>query len=389
MKHGVIALSDLDTSENSATLRERIASGVYKFRFFLLIVVLPTALVAAYYYLVAADQYESEAHFIVSSGSHQTSAPSGFGQLLGLAGGASQSESQASSVSDYLRSHDAVETLQHDIDLVKIFRNGHADLLSRLHPENPTPETLLKYYRKMVNVHYDRDTGITDLTIKTFSPSDSLRLANLLLQMGENRVNQMNKRSFEDAVSTSRAQLQQAEDSVAKIQSRMTLFRQAKADIDPEGTGEAQIKLVSDLNASLAAARSQMQSMSGTIGQSSPQYVAMRRQVASLSAEIARQSAKLAGEGNNIASSLGDYEDLKVRQEFAAKRYEAAAAMLDKAEEDARSQQLYVVRVVNPNLPVKSLYPERGKIVATTLIALFLVYCIGWLIIAGVKEHAA
>jgi capsular polysaccharide transport system permease protein len=389
MKHGVIALSALDAPEGSESVRQRAWRHFVAARAFLLIVVLPTVLTAAYFYLIAADQYQSEAHFIVSSADKPAAPSSGFGELLGLAGQSSQAESQASSVSDYLRSHDAVDALQTKIDLVKVFRSDRSDFLSRLRPETPTPETLLKYYRGKVNVHADHDTGITDLTVKTFSPRDSYLVATALLKLGEQRVNEMNARSYEDSVRASRNRLTQAEDAVAAIQSRMTRFRQSNADIDPQGSGAAQIKLVSDLNASLAAARAQLQSMGATIGHSSPQYVALQRQVKSLSGEIAVQSAKLSGGSTNIASSLGGYEDLRIRQEFAGKRYEAAAAALDKAEQEARDQQLYVVRVVNPNLPVKALYPERAKVVATTLIGLFLVYCIGWLILAGVKEHAA
>jgi len=44
---------------------------------------------------------------------------------------------------------------------------------------------------------------------------------------------------------------------------------------------------------------------------------------------------------------------------------------------------------VNPNMPVKALFPERWRILATVLISLLLVYSIGWLIVAGVREHAA
>jgi capsular polysaccharide transport system permease protein len=389
MKHGVIALSDLDTPESSESFRARAWRRFLAARAFLLIVMLPTILTAAYFYLIAADQYQSEAHFIVSSADKPAAPSSGFGELLGLAGQSSQAESQASSVSDYLRSHDAVTALQTKIDLIKVFRSDRSDFLSRLRPGSPTPEALLKYYRNKVTVHTDRDTGITDLTVKTFSPQDSYHVAALLLKLGEQRVNEMNARSYEDAVRASQGRLTQAENAVAAIQSRMTQFRQTNADIDPQSSGTAQIKLVSDLNASLAAARAQLQSMGATIRHSSPQYVALQQQVRSLSGEIAAQSAKLAGGSSNIASSLGGYEDLRVRQEFAGKRYEAAAAALDKAEQEARDQQLYVVRVVNPNLPVKALFPERAKVVATTLIGLFLVYCIGWLILAGVKEHAA
>jgi len=44
--------------------------------------------------------------------------------------------------------------------------------------------------------------------------------------------------------------------------------------------------------------------------------------------------------------------------------------------------------VVDANRPVKAMFPERGRILATVMIVLFLVYSIGWLLVAGVREHA-
>ena len=40
-------------------------------------------------------------------------------------------------------------------------------------------------------------------------------------------------------------------------------------------------------------------------------------------------------------------------------------------------------------MPVKALYPERWRVLATLLIGLLLAYSIGWLIVAGVREHSA
>src|ERR1700761_6409310 len=96
-----------------------------------LLVVLPTLLVAGYYYLAAADQYESEAHFVVSSNSSSAPSVGGFGSLLGIAAGGS-SQGQISAVTDYLQSHAAVDALGRNIDIVAIFRRPEADALSRL-----------------------------------------------------------------------------------------------------------------------------------------------------------------------------------------------------------------------------------------------------------------
>jgi capsular polysaccharide transport system permease protein len=38
-------------------------------------------------------------------------------------------------------------------------------------------------------------------------------------------------------------------------------------------------------------------------------------------------------------------------------------------------------------MPVKPLFPQRGRILATFVVILLLVSSIGWLIAAGVREH--
>ena len=359
-------------------------------RYLILVVFAPTTILAAYLYFVASDQYRSEAHFVVNSGGDNASIPpTGLGQMLGISAALGGSQGEVLSVTDYLQSNDAVEALRHNAHLVDVFRRPGTDILSSLWSSDPTPETLLSYYRGKVKVHFDRDSGITTLQVRTFRPEDSYHIAEYLLRLGEARVNEMNRRSYNDAVAMAREQLAQAEDNVALIQHRITAYRQAGRDIDPQGTGEAQTKLVIGLRGNLAAAQAQADSMRSTISPTSPQYVALVRHIAALKRELGNQAATLTGSGSTIAQNLGGYEDLKVRQDFVAKRYEAAAATLERARQEAQKQQLYLVRVVNPNMPVKSLFPERGKTVLTAFIALLLSYSIGWLIVAGVREHAA
>lgn len=387
--HGFITPVSKDTL---AVRRSRI-SGLFawmrRHRSILLLVGLPTLLIGGYYYLIAADQYQSEAHFVVRSSDGSPSIGGGFGQMLGLAGAVSQSQADAMSVSEYLVSHEAVARLRKPLDLIGMFRRPEADALSELRPADPTPEKLLKYYQEKVLIEFDRETGISTLSVRSFRSDDSFRLINALLMLGEEQVNQLNRRSTNDAVSMARKQLAEAEENASAVQRRLTSFRQGSRDIDPVGSGQAQIGTVAQLNGNLAAARAQLSAMGNLIDRNSPQYQAMAARVRSLTAELQAQSGRLAGSGTTIASNLGDYEDLKVRQEFAAKRYEAAAANLEKARDQASRKQLYLVRIVEPNRPVKSEFPERGRIVLTVFLGLLITYWIGWLLVAGVREHAA
>lgn len=388
--HGIITPA-AEARHQRLTPLQRAAAWARRKRNFLLVVALPTLLVAGYYFLIAANQYESEAHLMVRTGETTPAVGTGMGQVLSLAGGTTAAQTDAMSVADYLTSHDAVDTLNRRVGLVQRFRRPEADVLSRVKAD-PTAESLLKYYRKQVSVRYNSETGITTVKVRTFRPRDSYDIINTMLQMGEQRVNMLNTRGQTDALALSRRLLRDSEDQLAQIQRRLTGFRQTRGDIDPAGSGAAQIGLVTGLEAQLAAARAQLSAMSGLVSTSSPQYIALSRRVSALQGQVSAQSGRLAGGnggGRNIASSLGDYEELRLRQEFAAKRYETAAAAFEKARDQVQKQQLYLVRVVAPNVPEKSLYPERWRIIATVFFGLLLVYAVGWLIVAGVREHAA
>lgn len=386
--HGIIQpIATEDTLEREGLISKILNWGKRK-RAFLGFVILPTLIAVGYYYMIAADQYLSEAHFVVRTTDQAQPATGGLGQMLSLAG-AGPSQSESISVADYLTSNDAVMMLRSKLGLVERFRRPEADVITRLRSDTPTPEALLKYYRSQVDVHLNSDTGITTLRVKAFRPGDAFTIASSLLRMGEARVNMLNVRGYNDALTMSRRQLAEAESAIADTQRRMTAFRQDKRDIDPAGSGEAQLKLVSGLNASLAQARARLAAMRGFIDTSSPQYAAMAAQVRALEVQSRAEAASLAGGGTAIAADLGDYEELKVRQTFAAKRYEVAAAAYERARDQAMKQQLYIVRIVEPNMPMKALYPERLRIVFTIFLGLLITYALGWLIAAGVREHAA
>lgn len=357
-------------------------------KWFLLIVMLPTFLVGLYYYAIAADQYQSEAHFVVKTADSSPLPSSGLGQFLGLSAGLSQARADAISVNDYLDSQQAALRLNATVGLVDRFRRPEADIATRLWFSDPTPEMLLRYYRKRVNVKFNQETGITTLQVRSFRPADSYAIIDQLLQMGEQRVNLINRRSQNDSLATARRQLSEAESALAQLQARLTVFRQQRGDLDPEGSGKAQLSLVTTLQGQLTNAHAQLNAMRGIISPTSPQYVATAARVRALEAQVAGQTGKLTGGGGAIAARLGNYQDLQLRQDFAMKRYEAAAANLEKARDAAMKQQLYIVRVVDPNMPVKSEYPERGKVVLTVFLSLLVAYAIGWLLAAGVREHS-
>ncbi len=375
-------------------MEERVRSVWKRYKWFTIVVLAPTLIAATYLYGVAANQYVSEAHFIVRSQSlPSSSSGSGgsSGSLSSMLGGGSSSiaaVAESLSIADYMTSHDAVDALQKRLNLVALFRRPETDLLSRLSKADPTPENLLKFYNRQVNVDFDPDNGITTLQARAFRPADAHSLAAELLQLGEHRVNELNVRAYRDAVALSKRQLDEAEAAMRANGSKVTAFRQAEGDANPETSAGAQIGLVSGLRMQLSAAQAQLNTTVSLIGSKNPQTQALRQQVSSLEKQIASQESRLAGGGNAIAAGLGNYEAMQQQQEFLQQRYASASTAYEGARQQAIRQQLYVVRIVDANMPVMSTFPKRGFSLLTLFAALAVIYAIGWLIAAGVREHS-
>ena len=66
----------------------------------------------------------------------------------------------------------------------------------------------------------------------------------------------------------------------------------------------------------------------------------------------------------------------------------AFVAALVRARAEAASQQFYLERIVDPNLPDDALLPTRLLNIIIVAAAAACLYFIGWMLIVGILEHA-
>lgn len=352
-------------------------------------VIVPTLLAAFYFFVIAADQFESETVFVVRGIQSEGSRGGSLTELLGVAGGTSPAQAENRSVGQYLLSHDAIKALKaQGIDLVAIYRRAEADPVSRLWFADPKAETLLEYYQQHIGLTYDPDDGMTRLRVRAFRPDDALAISSALLKLGEARINTFNSRALDTVMAASGRDVATAEAEMTDIQRKLTRFREGRRDIDPRANAAGTQELVGTLESQLAQARAQYAAMRSVLSPGSPQLVALEARIRGLQGQVGATGARLTGANSAIAPRLADYEELMLRQSFAAKRYDAARTAQQLARNQAIKQQLFVVAIVEPNLPEKSLYPRRFTMIASIFAGLLVAWGIGWLLVAGIREHA-
>lgn len=351
----------------------------------LVVVVAPTVLTAIYYLLLASPQYVSEAHFIVRSAEQKQPSPMGM-VLQGV--GLSAAQGDAFAVQEYMTSRDATAELAKTSNLVSALSRSGADILSRFpRPwEKPTNDSLHKNFQRFLTVGYDSSTGISTVRVSAFNPADAQRLNKALLVGGENLINRLNERSSASAVRDAERDLVDAQQHLAQAQSRVTQFRNREGLLDPQARARENAEVVAGLATRLAELRAEKTQLASSAPQS-PRITALDNSISALQAEIARERAAMAGSSSSLAPIIGTYEALRLDVELADRGLAAARATLETAKQDARRQQLYLEQVVAPNLPDQATEPKRLRAIILALITTLIIYGLGWLVVAGVREH--
>ena len=350
---------------------------------FAITVLLPTLLGGLYAFVIAADVYVSEAQFWVRS--NRQAQPSVLGGLLGAAG-LSTSAEESLAVQAYARSHDAVRDLEERVGLREIYTRPEADWWRRLVEDAPL-ERVVEFHRRMVEVRHDERSGITTLRVHAFRADDALRAAEALLELSEDLVNRLSQRSMEDALRLARAELAEAERRAAEARGALDRFREGALELDPGQAGAAVRGIVTALEGQLAQLRAEIGQKTTFMRPDNLALAALRSRAEAIEHEIARERTRLAGESGAIGGMIGGFERLMLQREFADRGLGSALASLEQARVEAQRQQLYVVRVVQPQSPEEALYPRRWLLLASVTVAALLSYSVVMLLYSAVRDH--
>ena len=362
---------------------------------FFLLVILPSLISVMYFYGVAAPQYVSEARFVVHSRGNdgggqaalRAAAASGFGGF-----GGAMASGEANSIRNFLSSLDAVMQANEKLDLIELWRRPEADFVARLWFTEP--ERIARFFNQMVNVTLDPVTGVTTLRVRSFRPEDSKALTETLLVAAESLVNRLSERARGDTLQLAQQEIEIAERRVQESRAALVRFREQERELDSAGAVQSALVLRGQLEGALAQARAELTERQQFMRPDNPALQATRNRIEALerqiSAERSRHTDTTANVGGAVlARQLAAYERLMLEREFADKQLASATVSLETSRIEAQRQQLYLSRIVQPNLAVYPLYPRSFINSASIFLGLAIAYGIGWLLVVGMREHAA
>jgi len=355
---------------------------------FLAVGMLPTLATAGYLVFFSQPRYISEASFVVRTASKPTGSSTGLGALLQMVG-LSRSDDDIFSVQDFLKSRDAINQLGQKLPLHEIFSHSGRDYVMS-YPNvvyGNTSEEFYKYTQNFIDVIFNSTTGITTLSVYAFRPDDAHQMASGLLDLAEDKVNELNQRIRSDAIRVADEEVKRSEARLSDAMVRMTAFRNKELMLDPEKNSVLLADLIGHLGQDLAVTQSTAREKEGN-SPNDPGLAALRQRAAALQNQIQLERGKISNDTNGLADKLAGYERLTAERDFAKDALTHALDALDAARAEARRQQLFLERIVNPARPDFPMAPS-------SLWILFMVFCLNavgvmvlWMLRAGLREHA-
>lgn len=364
---------------------DRLKAFVRLYPWFVAIVIVPGALAILYFGLIASDIYVSEARYVVRSVNGPR--PGVIGAMLQNTGLAS-SQDDAYSVRDFILSRDITHRLETAHDVRGVLTRPEGDFVSNypLRFTGHSFEQLYWVYGRFVSVTVDETTGISTLRVRAFRPEDARNTASAILTYSEDLINRLNDRARHDAIDVAEREVMRCEKRIADAQAALTEYRLENRTLDPEHASGMVLDLASRLSAESATAQAQLAEVLKA-SPDSPMITVLRRRIAALNSQVAAERNKVVGSNNGVVRTISEYERLVLEREFADKNLASAVTSLETARLEAQRKQIYLDRIVQPNLPDYPLFPRRLVSILEVLLTTLLIYGIGWLVSASVREH--
>lgn len=355
-------------------------------------VLVPVLCGGIYLYGFASDQYETEFRFNVRQQQPLKMDNMSIGSAMGGGNPLLAAIADSEVVVQYLKSRDVVDHIAGHLDMNEVYSPADADWWSRMRPDAKA-EDRVKYWRGVVDPFFDMTSGIVTVRVRAFRPEDAVKVAATALELSEKLINQLSARAHDDALAYAQREMESAEGRLTEARVAIAKYRNENAVLYPtmqatSSTGvEGRLReSLAELRASYNAQLSQYVSASSLHMRTLQSRIeAMEGQIREVNSQLSRPNA--GSESASLASVLSQYSAFESRERIAERGFENAMTALQRAKNEASQQLVYLNAFVHPALPEKSLYPNRWRQLLEIALASLVAWCLGALLIQGVRDH--
>ncbi len=368
---------------------------------------IPTLFAIYYYGVVASDQYVSNSHYVIKS--RGQSAMEGL-PILGLVSSNSPSQLDMIMVKEYIESKQILRDLEPYVNIREIYEDPNADWYARLKQwpswrqlvtgkvftegwYTPiTEEDVHAYWLTVVAVYYDNTSGVSELSVRAFTPEDSKKINDSILKLSEGLVNRLSMRSQNDALSFARQEVADAHVRALSALDKLQELQQKAKQVDPKGYAAVRNEIQANLESRLTQLQGQLDILRRDLPEDAPGIQQIKNRIVVIKEQLLVERLRSTkeskqGEESSAAEILNEFGKRQLEVEFASQAYMSALSSLERARIDALQQSRYLEPFVSPHAPESGEYPSRLFSILLVFFACLLIWGVARMLLSVVWEH--
>lgn len=353
----------------------------------LLVIGIPTLLAIAYYGHFATSQYITTFQFAVRGPSQIGGAARTGGSSSMMGAGAGMMSPDSFVVTDYINSPQAIADVEREVDLGAMFAKSDVDFWSRLMPAFKA-EDLHAYWTRMVWANFDLISGNVAVSVRAFTPQESLKLAQVLIATSNEMFRKLNVQAQQDFVRAADENVKRAQEQLAAARQALFVFREESGGlVDPDKIAQAGATITEDLRKQLVTLRTQHASIKAS-APNSPMLPPIASQISVIEGQLGKDDALGTARAKSATpETLNEYQSLDLERQYADKQYTEALALRNQAYLTAQNQLSYLALFAAPTLAQSSLYPNRPRAIASVALAAAAAWFVGMLMVFALRDH--
>ena len=347
------------------------------------LVLFASLLVVGYYAVVASPRYATATLFVVKEAGNNEAA------LMGIAalGSTSTAMRDALIIKEYIESREMAVSLDNEIGLKAHYQNDKWDTLSRLN-DSATVEDYVEFYKSHISVRHDELSDIVHIEVQAFTPEYSLLLGQTLLEKSEQFINSLGDKMAKEQLAYAQKEVERLYTNMKNQQQQLVHFQNNNELYNPEQQGSAMLAAIGNLQANIISAQAKLKEMIAVMRDDAAEVKSQRILIKSLQQQLNEEQNKLTSDDQKSLNQItANFQEIKLNTELATGLYQAGLSSMEVVRADAYRKLKHLLIVQQPAQPETDQYPRRIYSIMTWFVSLLLVYLLGRLIWAIVKEH--
>lgn len=356
---------------------------------FFVVVVIPTLVVGLYLALFSQNQYAAEMRLAVRGNVEKLAGAEEwgyFGFLIKL-----NNNQESLILAKYIRSRAMIERVEKRVDLRTIFNRPQLDVWARL-GSDPTTDDFERYWQRMVDVSLQSISGIITVQVRAFTPADALAILEALRVESEDLVNELSDRTRADTMASAERRLVAEAAELGDLRLTFQRYRGEEGVIDAGSAAKSVVDSATDLEKERMRRATELAAARQTLDADAPSLRHLGRRIQAIDDSLAQVRRAGVGAGDSNAGGTSPHQRLKydwltVQNDMAELRLRSAETALDRARVDLEKQQVFLSVFSPPALPERSSFPHRGKTLMSVLMGALVLWSLGKLSMAAVRDH--